>query len=68
MKVNTALAVTLLNVSQERAEENLKQAQECDQIKNNFCEKFEYKMIRISHKDIKDILSILQFELEEINY
>ena len=40
MKVNTALAVTLLNVSQERAEENLKQTQECDQIKNNFCEKF----------------------------
>ena len=57
------------NISLERAEENLKQTQENDQIKNNFCEKFGYKMIRISHKDIKDVLSILQVELEEeINY
>ena len=57
------------NISQERAEENLKQTQECDQIKNNFCEKFRYKMIRISYKDIKDVLSILHSELDEvINY
>jgi hypothetical protein len=54
------------NISSERAEENFKKTQERDQIKNNFCEKFGYKMIRISHKDIKDVLSILQFELEDI--
>ena len=62
-------AVTFGNISQERAEEIFKLTQENDKIKNNFCEKFGYKMIRISHKDIKDILSILQVELEEeINY
>jgi very-short-patch-repair endonuclease len=60
---------TFGGISQEQAEEKLKQTQECDQIKNNFCEKFGYKMIRISHKDIKDVLSILHVELEEeINY
>jgi very-short-patch-repair endonuclease len=57
---------TFGGISLERAEENLKQTQECDKIKNNFCEKFGYKMIRISYNEIKDVLSILQFELDDI--
>ena len=59
-------AKTFGGISQECAEEFFKLTQECDQIKNNFCEKFGYKMIRISYKDIKDVLSILHSELDDI--
>ena len=53
-------------ISSEQSEEIFKLTQESDKIKNNFCEKFGYKMIRISHKDIKDVLSILHSELDNI--
>jgi hypothetical protein len=62
-------SATFGGISRERAEKKFKLTQERDQIKNNFCEKFGYKMIRISYKDIKDTLSILHSELDEvINY
>ena len=53
-------------ISSEQSEENFKSTQECDQIKNNFCEKFRYKMIRIKYTEIKDVLSILHYELDDI--
>jgi len=60
---------TFGGVSSERAKEFFKLTQEYDKIKNNFCEKYGYKMIRISYKDIKDVLSILHSELDKIiNY
>ena len=31
-------------ISKERAEDNFKSTQETDDIKNNFCEKYGYKM------------------------
>jgi hypothetical protein len=60
---------TFGGISKERSEELFKITQESDKIKNSFCEKYGYKMIRISFKDIKDVLSILHSELDEIiNY
>jgi hypothetical protein len=56
-------------ISIEQAEEQFKSTQESDKIKDNFCKKYGYKMIRISFKDIKDVLGILHSELDEIiNY
>ena len=57
---------TFCGISKERAEENFKLTKEYDQIKNNFCKKYGYKMIRIKHNEIKDVLEILQFELDKI--
>ena len=57
---------TFGGISSEQAEEIFKLTQECDQIKNNFCEKFRYKMIRIKYTEIKDVLSILHYELDDI--
>jgi gas vesicle protein len=50
----------------EEAEDNFKSTQESDEIKNNFCEKFGYKMIRIKYTEIKNVLSILHSELDDI--
>ena len=53
-------------ISQERAEENFKLCQENDKLKNDFCDKFEYKMIRVKYTDIVDMLGILHYELMDI--
>ena len=47
------------------AEENFKVVQEHDNIKNEFCKKFNYKMIRIRY-DEKDIEKQLREELKDI--
>ena len=59
-------AITFGGISTEQAEKNFKSTQETDDIKNNFCEKYGYKMIRIKFNEIKDLLSILHYELENI--
>jgi hypothetical protein len=51
----------------QEAEDNFKYIQEADEIKNNFCKKFNYKMIRIKYTEIKDVLAILHYELENID-
>ena len=53
-------------ISQERAEENLKLCQDNDNLKNDFCKEFNYKMIRIKYTDIVDMLGILHYELLDI--
>ena len=53
-------------ISKERAEDNFKSTQETDDIKNNFCEKYGYKMIRIKFNEIKNVLEILHYELLDI--
>ena len=54
------------NISQERAEENFKQQQDKDELKNQFCKDNNYKMVRISYKDFDKVLTILMKELNEI--
>ena len=54
------------NISQERAEENFKQQQDKDELKNQFCKDNNYKMVRISYKDFDKVLKILMKELNEI--
>ena len=53
-------------ISQEQAEDNFKQTQINDKLKDNFCKDHGYKMIRISYKDFSNILSILSNELFDI--
>jgi KRAB domain-containing zinc finger protein len=50
----------------EEAEDNFKKIQESDNIKNEFCEKYGYKMIRINYNEIKNVLEILHYELLDI--
>jgi len=50
----------------EEAEDNLKKIQESDNIKNEFCEKYCYKMIRINYNEIKNVLEILHYKLLDI--
>ena len=50
----------------EEAEDNFKKIQETDNIKNEFCEKYGYKMIRVKYNEIKNVLEILHYELENI--
>jgi len=58
--------VTFGGISKELSKEQFNLTQESDKIKDNFCKKYGYKMIRISFKDIKDVLSILHYELENV--
>ena len=53
-------------ISQEEAEERFKKQQEHDKLKDDFCRENGYKMVRISYKDYKNILSILHNELMDI--
>ena len=53
-------------ISKKRAGDNFKSTQETDDIKNNFCEKYGYKMIRIKFNEIKNVLEILHHELLDI--
>lgn len=52
--------------SKEKSDENFKQIQINDKLKDDFCKDNEYKMIRISYKDFPNILSILSKELFDI--
>ena len=54
------------SMSQEQAETTFKLIQENDKLKDDFCKEFGYKMVRISYKDISNILSILHNELQDI--
>jgi len=53
-------------ISKEQALKNFEDQQVSDRIKDEFCKKFEYKMIRISYKQFPEILSILHKELLDI--
>jgi hypothetical protein len=53
-------------MSEEQALINFEDQQVSDRIKNEFCKKFEYKMIRISYNEFPNILSILHSELLDI--
>jgi very-short-patch-repair endonuclease len=53
-------------ISQEKAEEQFQKQQEYDKLKDDFCRENVYKMVRISYKDYKNILSILHSELIDI--
>ena len=52
--------------TREKAEENFKQIQENDRLKDEFCVNNDYKMIRINYKQFPDILTILSTELHNI--
>jgi very-short-patch-repair endonuclease len=53
-------------ISKEEAEEKFKCVQDYDKLKDNFCKKFGYKMIRISYKDFSKISDILTTELNDV--
>jgi very-short-patch-repair endonuclease len=53
-------------MSQEKAEENLKETQENDKIKDDFCKENGFKMIRIPYTKFANTLSILSVELHDI--
>ncbi len=57
---------TFGGISKEQALINFQEQQVSDNIKDEFCKKFEYKMIRISYKQFPEILSILHSELLDI--
>jgi hypothetical protein len=53
-------------MSMEKAEEAFGKAVEKDKIKNDFCIKNDWEMIRISYLDFPNILSILHIKLMNI--
>ena len=53
-------------ISKEQALKNFEEQQVTDALKDEFCKKFDYKMIRISYKQFPEILSILHAELLDI--
>jgi len=53
-------------ISQEQAEENFKELQENDKLKNDFCKENNFKMIRIPYTEFPNTLSILSTELLDI--
>ena len=53
-------------MSQEKAEACFEQTKLNDKLKDDFCNEFGYKMIRISYKDFDKVLSILSEELFDI--
>jgi len=57
---------TFGGISKERSEEQFIKTQENDQIKNDFCRIYGYKMIRIKYDQIMNMLEILHSELDEI--
>jgi hypothetical protein len=54
------------SISEEQSSKNFKDIQVTDALKNEFCKKYNYKMIRISYKQFPEILSILHTELLDI--
>ena len=57
---------TFGSMSIEEAEQNFLITQHNDKLKNDFCNVYGYKMIRIPYTEITNILGILHNELEEI--
>lgn len=56
-------------VSEEEAKENLKSQKKRDRIKNKFCKKENYNLLRISYLEFSDIESILEKTLKNLlNY
>ena len=53
-------------ISKEQAEENFKETQENDKLKDDFCRENGFKMIRIPYTKFSDTLSILSVELHDI--
>lgn len=53
-------------ISQEQAEENFKETQENDKLKDDFCKENGFKMIRIPYTKFANTLSILSVELHDI--
>lgn len=53
-------------MSLEKATKAFEYQKNKDNIKNNFCKEFNYKMIRISYTDINNMLGILHYELQDI--
>jgi very-short-patch-repair endonuclease len=58
--------ITFGGISQEEALEEFENIKINDELKNEFSEKFGYKMIRISYKDFDNIEKILESELREL--
>jgi KRAB domain-containing zinc finger protein len=52
--------------SREDAEKNFEKTKANDKVKDEFCDQFGYKMIRIPYWDIMNILEILSVELYDI--
>jgi very-short-patch-repair endonuclease len=52
--------------SKEESQEQFLKTQENDNIKNEFCRIYGYKMIRIKYTKIMNMLEILHSELDEI--
>ena len=52
--------------TKEQALINFNILKECDKIKDDFCKKFGYKMIRIPYTEICNMLTILHCELDHI--
>ena len=57
---------TFGGISKERAEENFKEMQENDKLKDDFCKENNFKMIRIPYTEFENTLSILSTELFDI--
>jgi len=57
---------TFGGISKERAEENFKETQENDKLKDDFCKENNFKMIRIPYTEFENTLSILSTELFDI--
>jgi uncharacterized Zn-finger protein len=58
--------VSFGGMSEEQALKTFEDQQVSDRIKDEFCKKFDYKMIRITYKQFPNILSILHSELLDI--
>ena len=57
--------VTFGKNSQEKAEENFKKQKEHDNIKREFCKKYDYNLLEIHYKDYGDINKIISGYLIE---
>lgn len=53
-------------ISKERAEQQFKETQENDKLKDDFCKENNFKMIRIPYTEFANTLSILSVELFDI--
>jgi len=52
--------------SKEEAEKNFEKTKSNDKVKDEFCDQFGYKMIRMPYWDIMNMLEILSVELYDI--
>lgn len=59
-------ATKFFKQTEEEMNESFSKLKEHDNLKNKFCEEYDYKMIRIKYNQIKNIKEILKTELSEI--